>query len=84
MYCTKCGKKNADDRLFCGFCGSPLDTNEPSEAKEDVERRLYGRPTAAQSAPAPAVEPAGCGTSPGARSGGAGAHVPPRPPRQDD
>ena len=57
MYCTKCGKKNADDRLFCGFCGSPLDTNEPSEAKEDVERRLYGRPAAAQSAPAPAVEP---------------------------
>lgn len=50
MYCTKCGKKNADDRLFCGFCGSPLDAPEQAPSPEDAERRLYGRPE-----PAPAV-----------------------------
>ena len=53
MYCKKCGKKNADDRLFCGFCGSPLDTPEPSAAAEEAERRLYGRPEAEKAVPAP-------------------------------
>ena len=53
MYCTKCGKKNADDRLFCGFCGSPLNAPESAASSEDDERRLYGRPQAAE---APAAQ----------------------------
>ena len=44
MNCTKCGKKNADNSLFCGFCGSPLNTPEQSTSEEDEERRLYGPP----------------------------------------
>ena len=46
MYCAKCGKKNADDRLFCGFCGSPLNTPDEAAPERDEERRLYGRPEA--------------------------------------
>ena len=42
VYCTNCGKKNADDRLFCGFCGSPLNAPESAASSEDAERRLYG------------------------------------------
>ncbi len=53
VYCTKCGKKNADDRLFCGFCGSPLNAPESAASSEDDERRLYGRPQAAE---APAAQ----------------------------
>ena len=63
MYCTKCGKKNADDRLFCGFCGSPLDAPEQAPSPEDAERRLYGRPE-----PAPAVEVMETGAEKAARA----------------
>ena len=86
MYCTKCGKKNADDRLFCGFCGSPLDTNEP-EAKEDVERRLSRPPAGGGQGNARAGrEPPAAERSPGAalRSPEQAPMKPPRPPRQDD
>ena len=65
MYCTKCGKKNADDRLFCGFCGSPLEApGQGGAGREDAERRLYGRPEA-EAVPAEAVEtPAGTAEAP--------------------
>ena len=63
MYCTKCGKKNAEDRLFCGFCGSPLNTPEAA-APEDDERRIYGRPGTGQAQPVAAPEKGGEETAP--------------------
>lgn len=53
MNCTKCGRKNADGRLFCGFCGSPLERQAAPDA-QDEQRRIYGRPEQA----APEAEPA--------------------------
>lgn len=44
MNCPKCGKPNAEERLFCGFCGSPLNTPEDAAPAHDAERALYGRP----------------------------------------
>ena len=29
MYCTYCGKPNADDSRFCGYCGKPLEDYAP-------------------------------------------------------
>ena len=63
MYCTKCGKKNAEDRLFCGFCGSPLNTPEAA-APEDDERRIYGRPGTGQAQTVAAPEKGGEETAP--------------------
>ena len=44
MNCAHCGKKNSEDRLFCGFCGMPLATPEKKPAGDDLERQLFGRP----------------------------------------
>ena len=82
VYCTKCGKKNADDRLFCGFCGSPLNAPESAASSEDDERRLYGRPQAAEAPAAQSEQTARAGNA-GVRAAGRGVSVPPRAPRKN-
>ncbi len=32
-YCPKCGKQNADDAIYCSYCGAPL-----SGAKREFDR----------------------------------------------
>ena len=40
MYCTKCGKQNDDDAVYCKFCGAPLmGTTPPSEAGQQWQAR---------------------------------------------
>ena len=55
MYCAHCGRQNADEMLFCGYCGKPLVTEDKNPQPDDSESRaLYGRPES--SAPAKAKD----------------------------
>jgi len=56
--CAHCGKKNSEDRLFCGFCGMPLGTPEKAPAGDEIERLLFGRPKDEQRRAERAPEPA--------------------------
>ena len=38
MYCTRCGKENAIDSMFCGYCGHPF-TPLGSTPVEEIETR---------------------------------------------
>ncbi len=51
MYCSHCGKKNADESLFCVECGCPLKKTAVADA---------ARPAAAVGMPAEYVVPKGC------------------------
>ncbi len=47
MFCTKCGKENAADSKFCGYCGNPFTSfvaekeNDGKLTKEDMDLAYY-------------------------------------------
>lgn len=36
MFCTKCGKENAENMKFCSQCGNPLTNNKQKESGNSV------------------------------------------------
>ena len=58
MFCSQCGKQNADNAVFCGYCGKEL--FRLPDQKLPVEEPQSPAPNAepaAEAKPAPAVEP---------------------------
>ena len=44
MFCSKCGAKNADNTLFCGECGAPLDaTQNGPENSQQLNSKRKGK-----------------------------------------
>ncbi len=38
-YCPKCGKQNADDAIYCNYCGAPLSSAAPlSGTRRELEK----------------------------------------------
>lgn len=58
MFCTNCGKKIADDSVFCEFCGAKIDLDTKSESstqKEVTKEVVADKPKEATVQPAPTV-----------------------------
>ncbi|CAN5548340.1 zinc ribbon domain-containing protein [soil metagenome] len=50
LFCSECGTRNAEGKLFCRYCGSGLDIVVPSRDRRSWWRKLFSRPVKAPTA----------------------------------
>ena len=54
MFCSKCGKQNTDESMFCGYCGAPMLKVPNKPPKTEPAPQIVQEP---ESKPAPVAQP---------------------------